>query len=150
MISFFIPYLYTNITQYSLRVKDNSVSEDKLKFTITRLKNQFPSLQHSILKKISGAFIRLKTPGEPFVFLLLHDDTNKKTTDCLASYTSILAKQHIFTNTTKSLWMNASEWTEYSEHDSMHHDLIYEKVYILFYVSTLNLNILFHVNIIIL
>lgn len=129
MITFFTSFLYTYITQFS---NDNSVSEDKLKFTIIGLKDQFPSLQHSILlKKMNGAFIRLKTPGEPFVFLLLHDDTNKKTTDCLASYTSILAKQHIFTNTTKSLWMNASEWTEYSEHDSMYQDLIYEKVYVL-------------------
>jgi len=104
----------------------NDVSEAKLTITFKRLKDQFPSLHVSLLKKISGAFKRLKTPGEPFVFLLLHDDTNKKTTDCLASYTSIVAKQNIFTNTTKSLWMNGSEWTHYSDHDNQ--NLIYEKL----------------------
>jgi len=97
-----------------------------LKFTITKLKDQFPSLRVDLLKKIVSAFKRLKTPGEPFVFLLLHDDTNKKTTDCLASYTSVVAKQNIFTNTSKSLWMNASEWAHYSDHDGQ--NLIHEKV----------------------
>lgn len=103
------------------------MSEDSLKDTLMKLKNQFPSLQNtSLLKKMNGAFLRLKTPGEPFVFLLLHDDANKKTTDCLASYTSIVAKEKIFTNTTKSLWMNASEWTQYSDQENQ--DLLHEKV----------------------
>lgn len=106
---------------------NNQVSDDKLKTTIAKLKDQFPSLQHNLLKKISGAFLRLKTPGEPFVFLFLHDDNNKRTTDCLALYTSILAKQNIFTNTSKSLWMNASEWAQYSHQDNP--DLLYEKVF---------------------
>lgn len=104
----------------------NDVSEAKLAITFKRLKDQFPSLHVSLLKKIGSAFKRLKTPGEPFIFLLLHDDTNKKTTDCLASYTSIVTKQNIFTNTTKSLWMNASEWSHYS--DRVNQDLIYKKV----------------------
>lgn len=102
------------------------LNEDKLKVTVTKLKDHFPSLRKGLLKKINGAFIRLRTPGEPFVLLLLHDDTNKKTTDCLASYTSILAKQNIFTNTTKSLWMNASEWAPYTDNDNQ--DLLNEKV----------------------
>jgi len=119
IVGLFVSYLFTSSVT-------NPVSDDKLKSTIVKLKDQFPSLQHNLLKKIGGAFLRLKTPGEPFVFLLLHDDENKKTTDCLASYTSIIAKQNIFTNTSKSLWMNASEWTQYSEQDNP--DLLYEKV----------------------
>lgn len=128
LLAFLIPYF--NIIQFSSNNSDNnlSVNEDKLLITIN---NKFPSLQQSVLKKMNGAFKRLKTPGEPFVFLFLHDDTNKKTTDCLASYTSILVKQNIFTRTTKSLWMNASEWTEYSENDLVERDLINEKVYVL-------------------
>lgn len=90
------------------------INEDKLNMTMTRLKNHFPALQPSLMKKMNGGFKRLKKPGEPFVLLLLHDDSNKMTTDCLASYTSIVAKQNIFTNTAKSVLMDASEWTTHS------------------------------------
>lgn len=106
------------------------ISEDELKFTITKLKDKFPTLQRGLLKKIGGALTRLKSPGEPFVLLLLHDDTNKKTTDCLASYTSIVAKQNIFNDTPKSLWMDASEWAQYSTQDVQ--EILHEKVLKLF------------------
>lgn len=111
---------------FSTPNESNAISDDTLKFTVMKLKKQFPSLQQQLLKKINAAFLRLKTYDEPFVFLLLHDDKNKKTTDCLASFTSSVAKQNIFTNTTKSLWMNASEWVQYSNPDDL--DLFYEKV----------------------
>lgn len=113
---------------YYVRSTTTSVhlNEDKLKITFTKIRDHFPSLKKGLLKKINGAFTRLKTPGEPFVLLLLLDDTNKRTTDCLASYTSILAKQNIFTDTSKSLWMNASEWAPYTDNDNL--DLLYEKV----------------------
>lgn len=110
----------------STPTESNAISEDTLKFTVMKLRKQFPSLQQQLLKKIKAAFLRLKTHDEPFVFLLLHDDKNKKTTDCLASYASSVAKQNIFTNTSKSLWMNASEWVQYSDPDDL--DLFYEKV----------------------
>jgi len=126
LISLLLGYIFRLNYFKSSSDNTNDLSESKLAFTMTRLKNQFPSLHVSLLKKIGGAFKRLKTPGEPFVFLLLHDDTNKKTTDCLASYTSIVAKQNIFTNTTRSLWMNGSEWIHYSDHDDQ--GLIQEKV----------------------
>ncbi|XP_025193408.1 uncharacterized protein LOC112593256 [Melanaphis sacchari] len=113
-------FLNTNISN------TNGLSEDKLKSTLLLLKSQFPSLQRSILNKLSGAFSRLQKPGEPIVFMLLHDDTNKKTTDCLASYASFSAKKYLFTNSQKSLWMNGSEWNSYS--DFNHQDLLYEKL----------------------
>lgn len=121
ILAFSLPFLYTRyMTNKSV------ISEDKLKSIILKLKDQFPSLQRGLLKKINGAFSRLKSPGEPFVLLLLHDDSNKKTTDCLASYTSIIAKENIFTNTSDSLWMNASEWSQYSDQDDQ--NLLNEKV----------------------
>lgn len=104
----------------------NGLSEDKLKSTMMSLKNHFPSLQQSMIKKLGGAFSRLRSPGEPIVFMLLHNDANKQTTDCLASYASISAKQHIFTNSKDGLWLNGSEWTSYSDIDS--EDLLYEKL----------------------
>lgn len=110
---------------------DNSnnpaITATTLKSTLERLSYQFPSLKKSFLKKVNGAFLRLKTPGEPFIFLLLHDDSNKKSTDCLASYTSYIAKKNIFTKTVKSLWMDASEWIQYSnssDKDLLHHKVI--------------------------
>lgn len=104
----------------------NIINQDMLRSTISQLKNQFPTLQPSLWRKMNGGFERLKTPGEPFVLLLLHDDTNKKTTDCLASYLSNVAKKNIFSSTTNGVWMNASEWTTYSSHDDA--NLINEKV----------------------
>lgn len=113
---FFLPFFSSEI--YSMFSNGNhlSLSENTLKSIVTNLKVKFPS-QQSILKKMNGAFLRLKSPGEPFIFLLLHDDTNKMTTDCLALSLSIEAKQNIFTSTAKSLWMNGSEWTQFSAHD---------------------------------
>jgi len=105
----------------------NSLSKVKLKSTMMSLKTQFPSLQQGLLKKLSGAFTRLRKPGEPIVFMLLHDDTNKKSTDCLVSYASVSAKKYIFTNSLKSLWINGSDWASYS--DEEHENLLYEKVY---------------------
>jgi len=96
------------------------------------IKDNFPSLQPGIIKKLGGAFTRLQMPGEPIVFMLLHNDANKQTTDCLASYASVLAKQYIFTDSKQGLWMNGSEWSSYS--DVNHEDLLYEKVYINFIV----------------
>lgn len=105
----------------------NTSNIDNLKSTMRSLKNEIPSLQQSILNKLGGALLRLEKPGEPIVFMLLHDDTNKKTTDCLVSHASHMAKKYIFTNSKKSLWMNGSEWTSYSDFD--HEDLLYKKVY---------------------
>lgn len=105
---------------------DPNLSIDKSKLLIEDLKNKFPSLQQSLLKKLRSAFMRLKTNGEPCIFLLIHDDTNKNTTDCITSSTSILAKKYIFTNTMKSLWINASEWIPYS--DPKNENLLHEKV----------------------
>lgn len=114
----------------SLYMSSNTrgLTEDKLKSTMMSLKNHFPSLQPSIIKKLGGAFSRLKMPGEPIVFMLLYNDANKQTTDCLAFYTSLLAKQHIFTDSNHGLWMNGSEWSSYSDAD--HEELLYNKVYI--------------------
>lgn len=126
ILAFSLPFLYTQIMTYKNYGNKSMISEEKLISIISKLKEQFPSLQRSLLKKINGAFLRLKSPGEPFVLLLLHDDSNKKTTDCLASYTSIIAKQNIFTDTPKSLWMNASEWSQYSDQDDQ--NLLNEKV----------------------
>lgn len=128
ILAFSLPFLYSWIMTNS--ENKSMISEEKVRSTISKLKDQFPSIQKSLLKKIGGAFLRLKSPGEPFILLLLHDDTNKKTTDCLASYTSIVAKQNIFTDTPKSLWMNASEWTQYSDKNDQ--DLLNEKVLKLF------------------
>lgn len=104
----------------------NTSNADNLKFTMRSLKSKFPSLQQSILNKLGGALLRLEKPGEPIVFMLLHDHTNKRTTDCLVSHASNLAKKYIFTNPQKSLWMNGSEWTSYSDFD--HEDLLYKKL----------------------
>lgn len=112
----------------------SDVNINKLKSTIKEVQNQFPSLQQSLLKKLSGGFSRLKKPGEPFILLLLHDDMNKKNTDCLASYTSIMAKQNIFTTTTKSLWLNGSEWSQYSD-NTYNQDILNEKVIIKFLIK---------------
>lgn len=126
ILAFILPLLYSQIMTNDNNKDMSVISEEKLLSTFSKLKDQFPSLQRGLLKKISGAFSRLKSPGEPFVLLLLHDDTNKKNTDCLASYTSIIAKQNIFTDTPKSLWMNASEWSQYSDRDDQ--NLLNEKV----------------------
>jgi len=117
----------SQISDYFNTSNTNSLSDDYLKSTMRSLKSEFPSLQQSILNKLGGALLRLKKPGEPVVFMLLHDDTNKKTTDCLVSHASNMAKKYIFTNSQKSLWMNGSEWTSYSDFD--HEDLLYKKVY---------------------
>lgn len=120
--SLILGYLLSNY----LTANTNGLSKEKLRSTIISLKNQFPSLQRGMLKKLNGAFSRLQTPGEPIVFMLLHNDVNKKTTDCLVSYASISAKTYIFTDSPKGLWMNGSEWTSYS--DLNHEDLLYEKL----------------------
>lgn len=120
-------YLFSNFDNLS-KTNKNDLSKEKLMFTMMSLKNHFPSLQQSMIKKLGGAFTRLQTPGEPIVFMLLHNDANKQTTDCLASYASVSAKKYIFTNSTQGLWMNGSEWTSYSDRDD--EDLFYEKVYI--------------------
>lgn len=121
-------YLLSNFDNMSICKYSNSngLSKDKLITTMMSLKNHFPSLQQGMIKKLGSAFSRLQTPGEPIVFMLLHNDANKQTTDCLASYASISAKQHIFTNSVHSLWINGSEWTSYSKRD--HEDLFYEKL----------------------
>jgi hypothetical protein len=119
ILSFFIIPLFTNSN-------DLAITVTTLKSTLERLNNTFPSLNKSFLKKVNGGLLRLKKPGEPFVFLLLHDDSNKKATDCLASYTSSIAKKNIFTKTMKSLWMNASEWVPYSSSSDL--DLLHKKV----------------------
>lgn len=106
-----------------------NLNNANLKSTINDIMDKLPSLEQGLLKKLKSAFSRLKTPGEPFVFLLLHDDTNKNTTDCLALHTSIMAKKRIFTNTMKSLWINASDWSSYSDHET---DNLYKKVIIRF------------------
>lgn len=105
---------------------DPVITTTTLKFTLERLNEQFPSLKKSFVKKVNGALLRLKMPGEPFIFLLLHDDSNKKATDCLASYISLIAKENMFTKTVKSLWMNASEWVQYSSPSDL--DLLHNKV----------------------
>lgn len=115
---------FDNLYNYS---NTNGLSEDKLKYTMTSLKNHFPLLQKSMIKKLGGALARLQIPGEPIVFMLLHNDDNKQTTDCLASYASASAKQYIFTKSNYGLWMNGSEWVGYSDLD--HEDLLYKKVY---------------------
>uniref|UniRef100_A0A2S2PA79 Transmembrane protein n=1 Tax=Schizaphis graminum TaxID=13262 RepID=A0A2S2PA79_SCHGA len=104
------------------------LSENQLKSTMELLENKLSSSeqQQSILKKLNGAFSRLREPGEPIIFMLLHDDASKKTTDCLASYASISAKKHIFTNSSKSLWIDGSEWTSYT--DLNQDNLLYEKL----------------------
>lgn len=119
-------YLSNNIDNFYKYPNTNGLSTDKLKTTMMSLKKHFPSLQQSMIKKLGGAFMRLQTPGEPIVFMLLHNDANKQSTDCLASYASISAKQNIFTNSEHGLWMNGSEWTSYSDRD--HEDLFYEKL----------------------
>jgi hypothetical protein len=115
-------YIYFN-TEYL-----TDLSEVQLKSTMELLENQLPLLeqQQSILKKLNGAFSRLRKPGEPIIFMLLHDEANKKTTDCLASYASISAKKYIFKNSSKSLWIDGSEWTNYTDLNQEH--LLYEKV----------------------
>lgn len=120
-----------NITAfgYSLIV-DTDLNSENISSMVNDIKDKLPSIEQGLLKKLKSGLSRLKTPGEPFIFLLLHDDANKKTTDCLVSRTSILAKQYIFTNTAKSLWINASDWTSYSDHDN--EDLLYEKVIVRF------------------
>lgn len=112
---------------YGNDINDSEVNIDKLKSTIKGVQEQFPSLQPSLLKKMDSGFFRLKSPGEPFVLMLLHDNTNKQTTDCLASYTSFAAKQNIFTNTMESLWLNGSEWSQYSDNVD-NKNLLYDKV----------------------
>ncbi|XP_026809238.1 uncharacterized protein LOC113551280 [Rhopalosiphum maidis] len=104
------------------------LSAVQLKSTMELIENQLPpsKQQQSILKKLNGAFSRLQKPGEPIIFMLLHDDANKKTTDCLASYASISAKQYIFTNSSKSLWIDGSEWSSYTDVNQEH--LLYEKL----------------------
>jgi len=119
-------YLSNNFENI-FKTNTNGLSKDKLKTTMTLLKNHFPSLQQGMIKKLGGAFTRLQTPGEPIVFMLLHNDANKQTTDCLASYASFSAKKYIFTNSAQGLWMNGSEWTSYSNLDD--EDWFYEKVY---------------------
>lgn len=118
LVCYFLPLMLNQI--FSVFNNENSLTlnEHKLKSIVKSLKVKFPS-QQSIMNKMNSAFIRLKSPGEPFVLLLLHDDNNKMTTDCLALSLSFEAKQNIFTNTSKSLWMNGSEWTQYSTDDQI-------------------------------
>lgn len=127
LLAFMIVPIGSQILDYFSSSNTNNLNDDYLKSTMRSLKSEFPSLQQSIINKLGGALLRLKKPGEPIVFMLLHDDTNKKTTDCLVSHTSNMAKKYIFTNSQKSLWMNGSEWTSYSDFD--HEDLLYKKVY---------------------
>lgn len=115
---------------YIVDVNSNNPAITTLNPTLERINNQFPSLNKKFLKKVKGGLLRLKEPGEPFVFMLLHDDSNKKATDCLASYTSSIAKKNIFTKTIKSLWMNASEWVPYSSSSDL--DLLHNKVIVFF------------------
>ncbi|VVC37093.1 Hypothetical protein CINCED_3A018416 [Cinara cedri] len=115
------------VAKFSNTTDLSNANNNNMKFKlINSFKVKFPSLQLTLLKKLASAFSRLNTPGEPFVFLLLHDDSNKITTDCLASFTSILAKENIFTNSKNSLWINASEWTPYSDLDNK--DLLFKKL----------------------
>ncbi|KAL4098408.1 hypothetical protein QTP88_023028 [Uroleucon formosanum] len=114
---------FDNLYNYS---NSHGLSEDKLKSTMMSLKNHFPLLQKGMIKKLGGALARLQTPGEPIVFMLLHNDDNKQTTDCIASYASASAKQYIFTKSNYGLWMNGSEWAGYS--DLIHEDLLYKKL----------------------
>ncbi|XP_050543301.1 uncharacterized protein LOC126906651 [Daktulosphaira vitifoliae] len=92
-------------------------------------KKQFPSQNKRLWSKLRAGFQRLRKPGEPFVLLLMHDENNTPTSNCLASVVSTMFKNKAMSNTGKILWVNGSNWrtmTDTSESDE--ESQVYSKI----------------------